>query len=391
MKYWQPTRTVLALLFAISMASMIGCGGSSDDEEKQSGPDRKTDSKADAQAWSLGNKLSLAALGHSEQAPQPAVDNMMGEAKSIAGELGVKLAPLPAQTGNRARNAAATLNYLLQTTGSSISSSLESKSGRRTSLLFQISLKTNLLLLVYSPPPNNGESRAIADFISQKATEVGLPPKLWQPLVGQVRAGVAFEQVKARVRQFQDATLTYLNAGGEGQAAKPGEKPSGQAPTTTSTIPDPPSPPSPLSDGEQYLRQLKPSSVVALPEGSEHHFDRQFEVQKVPFENGVYFCPPTERSTGRAVFDLEQGYARLKGGVAISDHRFQKAWSPVTFRIVGDGNVVWTSRPLQMCGDWESFDVDLTGVKQLTLEVACTGPHTGAHGAWMDPVLVKTQ
>ena len=46
---------------------------------------------------------------------------------------------------------------------------------------------------------------------------------------------------------------------------------------------------------------------------------------------------------------------------------------------------------MQACGDWEAFDVSVVGIRRLTLEVECTGDHTGAHGSWMDPVLSKAQ
>lgn len=185
------------------------------------------------------------------------------------------------------------------------------------------------------------------------------------------------EQMDVEIYVFKDVGVIIQRVSQSPQITQP--------PRVVSAPPQP----KPLGLGQQYLRDLKPTSVVSLPEGVDHKFDRQFAVHKVVFENGVYFCPPSANSTGTATFELGAGYSRLKGGTAISDHRFGQAHSPVTFRVLGDGKVLWNSKPLQMCGAWEAFDVDVTGVKQLTLEVSCPSSHTGAHGSWMDPVLVK--
>jgi hypothetical protein len=148
----------------------------------------------------------------------------------------------------------------------------------------------------------------------------------------------------------------------------------------------PPPAPAPPTDGEQYLRELVATDVNMLDD-----IDRKFTVRKVPFEHGVYLHPPTSKSSGEASYRLEGGYKRLRGAVGIRDDRvFRRSMSPLTFRLLGDGKELWRSRAaLQTAGEWEAFDVDLTGVDQLTLKVDCPGFHTGAHAAWLDPILVR--
>ena len=197
-----------------------------------------------------------------------------------------------------------------------------------------------------------------------------------------------FDDVGVIVERLSDSPELAMSSAPANPQSPALPSPRPQPPKPAAALQPPPAPQPPAAN-EQYLRDLKPASVVALPEGREHQFDREFTVNKVVFKNGVYFCPPTPNSTGSAIFELGANYSRLKGGVAISDHRFGKAYSPVTFRAIGDGKTLWTSQPLQGCGEWEAFEFDVSGVQRLTLEVSCPASHTGAHASWMDPILVK--
>lgn len=385
-------RSAWHLLLAIGLIGSAGCDSATSKPGTASPP--KPVASKDAQAWNLGNKLSLAAIGHAEQAPPGAIDRVLQEAQGIARELGAPLEPLPTRTGNRSRDAAAALGYLLKTTGPAITRALEEQHGRQPSLLFQISLKTNLLLLVYEPSSNNREASAIIEFVSEKGAEANLPGDLMRVLASDVRSGASYDQVKQSVQQFQQHVAAHLaGSSGHGAAAPSAAVASAPPPATATTPPTanspPPAPPRRLAAGEQYLRDLRPTAVEALG-GSDHAMDRPFDVQRVTFQNGVYIHPPAAKGTGRATYQLGTNHVRLRGAAAISDHRFQKAWSPVTFRVIGDGQVLWTSRPLQTCGEWEAFDINIAGVNQLTLEVSCDGDHTGAHGSWINPILVQS-
>jgi hypothetical protein len=171
------------------------------------------------------------------------------------------------------------------------------------------------------------------------------------------------------------------SSGGRGAASNPVQK---TGPT------EPPPTPAPPTDGERYLRELAPTDVDTIDDKTNHAIDRAFTVGKVQFEHGVYLHPPARNSSAEASYPLEEGYQRLRGAVGIRDDVFfPRAKSPLTFRLLGDGNELWRSRaPLQAAGEWEPFDVDLTGVRRLTLQVDCPGDHTGAHAAWLDPILV---
>ena len=51
-------------------------------------------------------------------------------------------------------------------------------------------------------------------------------------------------------------------------------------------------------------------------------------------------------------------------------------------RIVGDGQTLWTSKPIRSLGDAEQFQIDTTGIATLELQVQCPGADGRAHAAW---------
>lgn len=99
---------------------------------------------------------------------------------------------------------------------------------------------------------------------------------------------------------------------------------------------------------------------------------------------------PHGEKGGHVVYNIEGAFAAFEGTAAITDNPGYQPDSPLTFRILGDGNVLWTSRPQTKKGDGEAFQVSIHGVKELRLEVQCPGRNFGAHAFWLEPrLLVK--
>ena len=90
-------------------------------------------------------------------------------------------------------------------------------------------------------------------------------------------------------------------------------------------------------------------------------------------------------------YEIEEKYETLKTRVAINDTvgmgGWNKASSPLTFSVIGDGNILWKSRPLQKSGDSQECEVNVSNVKKLTLNVFCTNEFA-AHAIWIDPYLI---
>src|SRR4051795_5366574 len=96
-------RSCLALLFLIVLP--LGLAAQSSSESSK------------AVCWELGSKLSLASVLHSESNDKALVDRQFALAVNAASKLGIKLPDLPAKTGEKAKDSAAVLHYLLASTG----------------------------------------------------------------------------------------------------------------------------------------------------------------------------------------------------------------------------------------------------------------------------------
>jgi len=81
---------------------------------------------------------------------------------------------------------------------------------------------------------------------------------------------------------------------------------------------------------------------------------------------------------------LGEKATRLNGSVGINDTGNS---SEGRFAIVGDGKTLWTSRNKSQKGKIEPFNVDVTGVKVLSLQCWSAGSNHGCHCVWLDPVL----
>ena len=61
----------------------------------------------------------------------------------------------------------------------------------------------------------------------------------------------------------------------------------------------------------------------------------------------------------------------------------------MTFQLVADGEIVWTSPPLKKRDDTAAFDVAIRNASKLELNTTCTGLNNNNWGAWLDPAIVK--
>jgi hypothetical protein len=88
------------------------------------------------------------------------------------------------------------------------------------------------------------------------------------------------------------------------------------------------------------------------------------------------------------VYDLGGQFTTFRASAGILDIEGEtETRSPVTFKVLGDGKLLWRSTPLQRIGTAQSFAIEIEGVRTLRLEVHCLGDYGLAHAAWLDPGL----
>ncbi len=148
-------------------------------------------------AWQLGSSLSVAAILHADSNDQGLVDRQFARAVANAGALGIKLSPLPAKTGNKIKDSAAVLRYLLVTTGSPIGKILEEDLGPEHAAIFEIALKSNILLMLYGP--GESETTSIATVIRKRRIDSKLPNVMTDPLLALIDRRASYNEVKTEL------------------------------------------------------------------------------------------------------------------------------------------------------------------------------------------------
>lgn len=95
------------------------------------------------------------------------------------------------------------------------------------------------------------------------------------------------------------------------------------------------------------------------------------------------------RSSSFASYRLDGKYAWFTAGCAVADNA--KSESPLTFLVLGDGQVLWQSKPVRTTSDVQSCTVNVQGVKELTVRVACPGEQVAACSVWLDPYVAQSK
>lgn len=160
-------------------------------------------------AWQLGSKLSLAALaqGHGMDAEQ--VATWIHDARQAAEFLGTSFAELPksATDGDSQTTTNTAHRYLLQQ-GQQIWQDLSKTHGLDHAALFEIAVKSNVLLVLYEP--GGSTAKAISAAIAQSAPRTGLPANLWRPLLEAMDQELPPAELHAAVRQMHAAVDHHL-------------------------------------------------------------------------------------------------------------------------------------------------------------------------------------
>jgi serine/threonine protein kinase len=97
---------------------------------------------------------------------------------------------------------------------------------------------------------------------------------------------------------------------------------------------------------------------------------------------------PVREGPVRLTYSLSGQYREFRGEVGLNDSS-KGSFTPMNFLIFGDGEILWRSKPVTGHEDRQPFNVSVKGVKSLTIEVGANGAVGGAHGVWIEPVLVK--
>jgi hypothetical protein len=197
-------------------------------EEKPQPPERHTDATSTSAtievkpaalntrrtAWHLGDRLSFAALAHDRGLAPQSVPKWFDEAQMAAKSLGTSVDGLPeaASSGDTAAASQQVIDYLIAQ-GRHAGGEIAQKHGRETAALFEVALKSNILLLLYTP--NSTATNSIAAAISRAAPQGGLPRELWTPLLETLNKQASLDEVRTAVRKMHAVVDQYLATAAE--------------------------------------------------------------------------------------------------------------------------------------------------------------------------------
>jgi hypothetical protein len=196
----EPRRRVLYLLALAGFGTLLASRAS-----------RAADSSNTTKggAWLLGDKLSLAALLYNQGAPAETVNKVLSGAKTIADIFGLEIKPFPAKAGTSSESTADVLHYLIKGDGAQLGAALARKYDDEHGTLFEVAVKSNLLILLYAPGDSLGQS--IASLIKTRLGPIHLPPELWTGVVTLVNNKRPPDEVKDAVfKMHKDIANFYI-------------------------------------------------------------------------------------------------------------------------------------------------------------------------------------
>ena len=165
-------------------------------------------------AWLLGSKLSMAALAHDRGVAADDVPRWFEEIRSMADLLQTSVAELPDRPAESEGDATSrqVLSYLLDQ-GKQIGGDLATDHGADHAALFEVAMKSNLLLVLYKPGSSVVDHLSTA--IAVGAPRANLPPELSRPLLDMLASGSSPATVRAAVRRMHADVDRHLTTAAE--------------------------------------------------------------------------------------------------------------------------------------------------------------------------------
>ena len=161
---------------------------------------------AKAAAWRLGDQLSLAGLLYAQGNQADKVEQLLTSLKPLAGAMEIEIKPFPPRAATATETYADIIHYLIKGDGATTGQQIAEKFGIDAGTLYEVSIKSNLLLLLYEP----GDDQGIAGVIQSRMSEVGLPENLWIGVVNAINDKAPQGDVKDAIFKMHDDVAAYL-------------------------------------------------------------------------------------------------------------------------------------------------------------------------------------
>jgi hypothetical protein len=161
---------------------------------------------AKAAAWRLGDQLSLTGLLYAQGNQNDKVEQLLAGMKPLAEAMEIDIKPFPPRAATETETYAEIIHYLIKGDGAKTGQQIAEKFGIAAGTLYEVSIKSNLLLLLYEP----GNDQGIGGVIQSRMSEVGLPENLWMGVVDAINNKAPQAELKDAIFKMHDDVAAYL-------------------------------------------------------------------------------------------------------------------------------------------------------------------------------------
>jgi hypothetical protein len=194
-----PTRRWFVMASGLAAGAALAPAGSLRAAEGASAATR-------AASFIVGDNLSLAGLLYARGAKQETVDGLLAKCNTLAKDLGVPIKPFPPRGKTETATTADVIHYLIQGDGWAVGTALVKRYDKAHGLLFEVAVKSNLLMLLYQP----GDDSGIGGIVKSRCEELKLPQPLWMPVIVAIAAKKPFDDIREAVLKMHKDITDYL-------------------------------------------------------------------------------------------------------------------------------------------------------------------------------------
>ena len=168
----------------------------------------------DETCWMLGIRLSEASTLAATRQPWSVIEAKLDSTTTLARTIGVQLPPFPIPTGDALTDSRALIKYGLSASRMVIANSIQLEASARPLALYDVALRSGLLLAVYTP--QGQETVSFVNFVENNAAIAGIPEKIWRPFVSDVRSARSYDEVRDLVVALHGLVQIYVATGSVG-------------------------------------------------------------------------------------------------------------------------------------------------------------------------------
>jgi hypothetical protein len=194
------SRLIMVLLVLLAVAcgkdKDKGAGGSGGGDDKPLGAKAGgVPTSREGQMYLLGQKLSQAAMVNGRAAPD-VVARTFKAANTVADiTLQTKLQPLPVLSGDKAKDGAAGMHYLLKEQGAELGKKIATDFGETSAATYELAIKINMLPMLYIDDPKDTMGDTMADVFGRLAARAKLPDTAMGPIIAKLKARAPMKEV----------------------------------------------------------------------------------------------------------------------------------------------------------------------------------------------------